>query len=202
MLKVGRLVWLVPFLGASPAQAHAPFPGLEGFYIGLLHPFSTPSQAAMMIGVAFAVGGFGVEKARWQLAAFLVTSFAGLFLGSASMDLEQVMFAVAFVACAFAALAAGKLAPAVIGLTAVSGFLIGSASIPDAGPARDRLFTMSGSMVGANVGLLYIFGLVNVVRERYTWPWVGIAFRVAAAWLGAIALLMLALGFAPGEAPQ
>ena len=55
-------------------------------------------------------------------------------------------------------------------------------------------------MVGANVGLLYVYGMILFVRERYTWEWVGIALRVAAAWLGAISLLMLALRFAPGDA--
>ncbi len=201
MIKARRIAWLLLILSASPAYAHAPVAGIEGFYIGLLHPFSTPSQAALMFGVALAVGGFGVEKARWQLGTFLVASFVGLFVGSAASDLDATMCAVAFAGCALAALFPGKIAPAAIALAAVGGFLIGSSSIPDDGPARDRLFTMSGSIIGANVGLLYLFGVINVIRERFTWAWVGVAFRVAAAWLGAIALLMLALGFVDTPPP-
>lgn len=201
MNTIRRLAWLPLGLAAGPAQAHAPIPGIEGFYVGLLHPFSTPAQAVLMLGVGLLIGGFDVAKARWNWGVFAGLVVVGLFAGSAALDLDAMMFAAAFAACAAAALLPGRLMPLAIALAATSGFLIGSVSIPDEGVMRDRVITMSGSVIGANVGLLYIFGTIYVVRKRYTWPWVGIALRVAAAWTGAIALLMFALGTVQTVAP-
>ena len=194
MHSVRRFGWLPLLAVAGPAQAHAPIAGIEGFYIGLLHPFSTPAQALVMVGLGLLVGGFAVKSVQWQLGTFLVCVFLGVFLGSADWDLDPMLFGLATAACAFAALLPGKLTPLAVAMAAVGGVLIGAVSIPDDGPTRDRIITMSGSVIGANLGLLYIFGIIHFVRERYTWPWVDIAFRVAAAWLGAIALLMLTLG--------
>lgn len=191
-----RLAPLFVVAVASPAYAHSPVPGIEGFYIGLLHPFSTPSQALLMIGLGLLAGGFDVGKARFLLGAFLISNLVALIVGLGIENIDASSFTVAFCACALAALFPGKPAYLALALVAIGGFLIGEASIPDDGPMRDRLFTMSGSMAGANIGLIYLFGIIHVARERYTWPWVAIAFRIAAAWLGAIALLMLALGVA------
>ncbi len=202
MKQLARFGWLPLAVGAGPACAHSPVPGIEGFYVGLLHPFSTPSQALLMFGLALLVSGFAVDKTRWNLAAFLIATFAGLFAGSATSDLDVPMFTVAFAAAGLFALATGKVLPLAVSLAAIGGFLVGEASIPDDGPVRDRVITMAGSIVGANLGLLYLFGIMHVIKERYTWPWVSIAFRVAAAWIGAIALLMLALGLAQDPPPQ
>lgn len=148
-----------------------------------------------MLGSALLVGAFVVKTARWLMMSFLLASLFGLFSGLNDPQLDQAMFALTVVTCALAALLPGRFALPAIALIGLGGVLIGKASIPDDGPMRDRLFTMSGSIAGANLGLLYLFGLNNIVRERYRQPWVGIALRIAAAWLGAIALLMLALGF-------
>ncbi|WP_223421424.1 hypothetical protein [Tateyamaria pelophila] len=201
MPKTWGLAGCLVVAGAGPVMAHSPVPGIEGFYVGLLHPFSTPSQAVLMIGLGLLVGAFDVVKVRWLLGSFLVASTAGLIAGFGTAEIDATMFAAAFVACAFAALLPGKTALAALGVVAFGGLLIGAASIPDDGPMRDRMFTMSGSLVGANVGLLYLFGINHWIRELYTWAWVPIAFRVAAAWVGAIALVMLALSFAE-IAPQ
>ncbi|MEM1050059.1 MAG: HupE/UreJ family protein [Pseudomonadota bacterium] len=202
MNGIRRLAWLPVAAAATPAHAHSPVPGIEGFYVGLLHPFSTPSQVLLMVGLGLVAGAFATERARWLLAGFLVASFAGLIFGPGILDLDPLLFAMAFATCALAALAPNKLAPLAITLLGIGGYLIGKASIPDDGPMRDRLFTMSGSIVGANLGLLYLYGFNTIVRERYTWDGVGIAFRVIAAWVGAIALLMLALGFVDVPAPH
>ena len=195
------VIWLLPALLAGPAQAHAPIPGIEGFYVGLLHPFSTPSQAVLMVGVGLVIGGFATGEIGWNWGSFAVAVLAGLFAGPAAPELDAMLFAAAFATCTTAALFPGRLKPIALVLIAMGGFLIGTASIPDAGEMRDRVITMSGSVVGANIGLLYIFGTIQVVRERYTWPWIGIAFRILAAWLGAISLLMLALETVQAGAP-
>ncbi len=201
-----RIFWwcfgLVFTLGAVPARAHSPMPGAEGFYIGLIHPFSTPSQALLMFGLGLLLGSFDTKKVRWLLGAFVLATFIGLFLGPGSNQLEAAMFALAFFACAWSALIPGKLLPIAVMLPVIGGLLIGMVSVPDPGPTTDRVITMTGSMLGANIGLLYIWGIIIVVKERYTWKWVEIAFRVVAAWLGAISLLMLALQFAASDVAQ
>lgn len=196
MNSLRRCAFLAVAIGATPVHAHSPVPGIEGFYTGLLHPFSTPAQALFLVGLSLLAGVLTAASARWLLGGFLIASLAGLFLGPHFDDVDPVLFAMASVAGAMAALAPGKLVPVTVILAAVGGYLIGEISIPDDGPTNDRVITMSGAIVGANVGLLYLFGVNNVIRERYTWGWVGIAFRVLAAWLGAVALLMFALGYA------
>jgi hypothetical protein len=191
--------WLVLAAGPTPALAHSPVPGIEGFYIGILHPFSTPAQALLMLGLGLAVGAFAPRRAGWAMGTFLAATLIGILIGLIPADLDTALFATAFLAAAAAALAPGRLLPVAVALALVGGVLIGLASVPDPGPTRDRVITMMGSFVGANLGLLYLFGFGMIVRERYTQPWVAIAFRVAAAWVGAISLLMLALRLAPGE---
>ena len=149
-----------------------------------------------MVGMALLAGAVAVDRVRWFLGTFLLASFAGLLLGPRISDIDTVLFAVAFLVCAQAALVPGKPVVLAVGLAAVGGYLIGEVSIPDDGPTRDRIVTMSGSIIGANLGLLYIFGIINFLREKFTWSWVPIAFRVAAAWVGAVSILMLALGLA------
>ncbi|MDX1742208.1 MAG: HupE/UreJ family protein [Ruegeria sp.] len=195
MKKLKTLLYLPLLVSvANPVSAHSPVPGMEGFYVGLLHPFSTPPQALLMLGLALVAGGFKPARVRWLLASFLVASLGGLMLAFGFEELDAIMFALAFVACSFAALCTGKLFPVAIAIVGAGAFLIGDASVPDQGPPQDRLFTMSGSMVGANMGMFYLVGILLLIRERFTKAWVGIAFRVAAAWIGAVSLLMLALG--------
>lgn len=202
MKTIRRLAWLPLAVGATPVHAHSPVPGIEGFYVGLLHPFSTPAQALLMVGLALLAGWVALDKVRWLLGVFLVASFAGLLLGPQIANLDPYLFAMAFASCALAALAPGKLVPLAVVFAGIGGYLIGEVSIPDEGPARDRIITMSGSIIGANLGLLYIVGVSHIIRERYTWAWVEIAFRVIAAWLGAVALLMFALGSVASPPPS
>lgn len=194
MIHFKWLLWLVLVFAAVPAYAHAPVPGVKGFYIGLVHPFSTPSQALVMIGLGLMAGSYAGEKIRWLLGAFLIVSMGGLVMGAAGMELETALYAIAVAACGLAALLPGGVVALSFVCVVAGALLVGSVSIPDEGPTADRLFTMSGSIVGANIGLLYLAGLTHFVRQRFTQAWVAIGFRVVAAWLGAIALLMLALG--------
>jgi hydrogenase/urease accessory protein HupE len=198
-----RAPWLVLAACACmsrPAHAHSPIPGIEGFYVGLLHPFSTPAQVLTMLGLGLFISGFRQRQAQMGVAAFLVATLASIVSGLWINDPDPVLFGSALAICALAALWPGTWAPVALALIAIGGFLIGQASIPDPGPLRDRIITVAGSFVGANVGLLYVWGGVTFLKERYARPALEIAPRVLAAWLGAIALVMLALGFASQDA--
>ena len=194
---LGCLVWLIM---SQPVHAHSPVPGIEGFYIGMLHPFSTPSQALVMLGLGLFVAGYHPDHNKLAFGTFLVATLAGLFAGAWLDEPDTALFMSAVAVCALASLWPRTFVPIVFGVIALCGVLIGQISIPDPGPARDRIITMAGSFVGANIGLLYIAGGVIFLKERYPQPWVEIAFRVVAAWLGAISLVMLALRFAPDGA--
>ncbi|AML53408.1 HupE/UreJ family protein [Falsihalocynthiibacter arcticus] len=174
-----------------PAYAHSPIPGIEGFYTGLIHPFSTPAQALLMLGLGLLVGGFPPLRARWPLCVFLPSMIVGMLVSNIIGQSDLEMFTTTFAACALAALA--------IAFTAIGGIWMGSISLADPGPLRDRIITTLGAFIGANLGLLYIFGISDFIRGKYTWPSVPIAFRIVSAWVGAISLLMLALLFAPEQ---
>lgn len=196
-LRKGGAAALAVALCAGPAMAHAPIPGIKGFYIGALHPFSTPPQALMMLGAGLLVAGHAVDRAKFFFAGFAITSLLGLFTGQPPAWLDTAMYAAAALVCALAALLPGRVLPGATLLTALCGLLIGMASVPDPGPARDMAFTMSGALFGANLGLLYIWGGTLFLKERIPQDWLAIGLRILAAWIGAIALLMLALAYAP-----
>ena len=198
-MKLAWWVGLVLSVRPGPAHAHSPVPGIDGFYTGIAHPFSTPEQAFLMLSLGLLVGSFNIHKVFWHLYAFFIATLIGMYLGIQSAQIDAVILATAFVACSWSALGPGKILPLAIVLVFIGGILIGMVSVPDPGPTRDRMVTMIGSFAGANIGLLYIGGMIQLLRERYTWGWVGIAFRIVAAWLGAISLIMLALKFAPSD---
>lgn len=152
-----------------------------------------------MLGLGLLVGSFNIDRVFRHLYAFFIATLIGMYLGVQSAQIDAVILATAFVACSLSALGPGKILPMAIVLVFLSGILIGMVSVPDPGPTRDRIVTMVGSLAGANIGLLYIGGMIQLLRERYTWGLVGIAFRIVAAWLGAISLVMLALKIAPSD---
>lgn len=196
-----RLLWPLPILAAQPAWAHSAFPGLEGLYVGLIHPFSTPPQALLLLGLGLLAGGYRPAQARWFLPVFLGASLVGLLAPANAPLLDESLLALVALVALLAALAPGRGALLTLILMGLGGGLIGAASVPDGGPALDRAITMLGSLVGANLGLLYLFGVSFVIRDRYAAAWVGIAFRIILAWIGALSLILLALRFAPPLPP-
>ncbi len=195
MLRLGAGGIALLFL-TSPAYAHSPIPGVLGFYHGLLHPFSTPSQALLMLGLGLLAGGFEKTFARWFLLAFFLSLIAGLIGPYAGLT-DVALYALAIVVSALAAVSHKRLFPLAVLCVAIGGYLIGTVSVPDGGLLRDRVIVMSGSFLGANLSLLYISGLIYLVNERVSWDWTPIAFRVAAAWIAAVSAIMLAMEFVP-----
>ncbi|WP_415184064.1 hypothetical protein [Phaeovulum sp.] len=194
-----RLGWIALAVWPFPGHAHSPIAGIEGFYTGLLHPFTTPPQALLMLGLGLMIAGVFPLRALWPLGVFTVAMVVGMTTTRFFGQLDMAMFAIAFVACSLSALATGRLLPAVVAVAAVGGVYMGVASLADPGPIRDRMITTLGAFVGANIGLFLISGIPTLIQERYTWNWVPVAFRIAGAWIGAVSLLMLALFFAEGQ---
>ena len=197
MKVFGRLGLLSLVAWPGAVQAHSPVPGIEGFYTGLLHPVSTPAQLFVLLGLGLLVSSYPLAAVRWLLTVFPFATLVGAWVSDGLMDVDTWLFALAFAACVWVALLPGRVISLALGFTCVGGVLIGIVSMPEPGPAQDRIITLAGSLVGANLGLLYLFGAAFYVRERFQQVWVGVALRIAAAWIGAVSIVMLALRFAP-----
>jgi hydrogenase/urease accessory protein HupE len=182
-------------IASGPAFAHSPIEGLEGFYTGILHPFSTAPQLLCVLALAFLLGMASRATVRVAFPAFAVAALAGLAggirFGASSQELPIAIVAV--LAATLAALVPGRPRAGVIAVAAVAGALIGVLSTPDPGPFRAVLFTGLGAVAGACLAVLYAgVGLV-LLLERFRAEWVRIGARVLAAWVAAVSLLMLAL---------
>ncbi|WP_428525565.1 hypothetical protein [Roseibium sp.] len=186
------------FVSTGTAQAHSPVPGIEGFYVGLLHPLSSPAQILLILGAGLLIGGYERARVRWLLAAFLGFSFTGLFWSGGDVS-DTLAYTVVIATSALAAASAIRLFPAAVICVAVAGLLLGAMSVPDGGLMWDRFVTMSGSLAGLNILMLYMSGCVVVLKERVHWVMLPVAFRIAAAWIAAVSSMMLAIQFAPAS---
>jgi hydrogenase/urease accessory protein HupE len=182
---------------AGPAAAHSPVPGIEGFYAGILHPFGTPDQLLAILAAGLMLGGFALPRTAPAFAALGLGLIGGALAGRLSGDPAPWLLGLAVLAACLAALVPGRARPLAVGLALVAGGLLGWASIPDPGPLRDRVITAAGALTGAMAAILYLAGAADALRRRVERPWMPIALRVGAAWIAAIAMLMLALRWAP-----
>lgn len=187
ILLCGALVTL-----PSAVVAHTPLPGLEGVYVGLMHPLSTPDQALVLVATALLLGTFALPSLPLAFGTLILGLVGGLLMGPQGTVNSQWLFAWASFAAAWAALFPGRGLVALGGLTAVSGFGLGWASVPDAGPSLDRIVTMTGSFLGAALAIFYLSGAVEFFLERVQAPWLKLGLRVVAAWVSAVAIMMFA----------
>lgn len=193
----GALALIIALL-PDPAAAHAPIPGWEGFYVGLLHPVTSPGQVAALIALGLVFGQRWPGRFGLAWAMLTVACLIGILLGQMGLPIETAdlgLLALAVVTGTLAAL--WPAAPLVLGVAAaaVAGILIGLASTPDPGALRATVITLAGSLVGAVLALLYAAGGFGWLHERATMAWARIGFRITAAWTAAIAALLLALRF-------
>ena len=195
----GALALIIALL-PDPAAAHAPIPGWEGFYVGLLHPVTSPAQVAALIALGLVFGQRWPGRFALAWAMFAVACLIGILLGQMGLPIETAdlgLLALAVVTGILATL--WPAAPLVLGVAAaaaaVAGVLIGLASTPDPGALRATVITLAGSLVGAVLALLYAAGGFGWLYERATMAWARIGFRITAAWTAAIAALLLALRF-------
>lgn len=188
-----RLVLIVLIAGwPSGALAHMPAPGMEGFYVGLLYPLSTPAQALLLLALGLMPGGFETDRIRAFLGGFLLGMVTGVLASSSHDAFFYWILGAAIAASGLAALTPGRQECAALALTTVGGFFLGAMS-RDAGPVQDQLTVILGTFLSANVALLLVSVNVDWLQEKVALNWVPIAVRVAAAWVAAISLLLLAL---------
>lgn len=173
------------------AAAHSPIPGIEGFYVGMLHPIASLPQllALVALSLLLGLGRPGAFAVGW--AAFALTCVVGVVLGQWRPDLVVGGPWLLGLAAATAALAAGApqgLRAAAPALAAAIGAGVGLASTPAPGPWTPTLITVSGSVVGACVALLYAGGVVGWLRGRFEGGPMRAGLRSAAALVAGLAV--------------
>ncbi len=136
------------------ALAHSPFPGIKGFYTGLLHPISTPEQVLALLALGMMLGLRWPGWFKVPFFAFASSTLLGIFLGQLGIAQgigESVLLLVAVVAATLSALYPPGLFALFVILPSIAGALIGFLSTPDPGSLTATTVSLFGSFVGANL---------------------------------------------------
>lgn len=169
---------------------------MEGFYVGLLHPLSTPPQLLALLAIGLMLGQrFPLDFKRcWTV--FAAFNLGGIVLGQLGIlegMVDAGLLTISLIAASLAALLPHGVMAACILLVGCGGLLLGVVSTPEPGPLQATVITLVGCFVGANLALLYASGGFGWLKERFAQPWARIGLRILAAWIAAISCLMLAL---------
>ncbi len=199
---------LVLSVSAGPAFAHTPSPGLKGFWAGVLHPLTSPAQIMLLLGVSLWAGQQSLDQIRRQLLIAAIACIVGFAVGLTKLagTGEEILFglnpspsplmvegaalSVAIIGALFAALLP-KVAGAVLALAAMlMGVVTGLLNVPDPGSAAALGVTIFGSFTCVLYIGFVVAGGIDYLRNKYGWPWLGIAVRTVSAWVAAISLLL------------
>ncbi|MEX5728173.1 hypothetical protein Ga0609869_001526 [Rhodovulum iodosum] len=196
-----RAAALALFLAAPRAEAHAFRSGSES-YAAFVEGASVPlNDPGILICLAATGLALGIWRAR-GLPAVWPALIVGLAAGLALAPLAPVWSGIAALGLGILAAVMGVTALpwprwALATLAASAGLLAGFASLQGHGWGELPLSVALGVFFGAHLALVVPAGLVEACRRRLVAPWVMIGWRVAASWLGAVALLLGALSLTP-----
>jgi hydrogenase/urease accessory protein HupE len=195
-------MWRVIFLllvtlWPETAWAHGSIPGMQGFYWGMLHPFTSGPQILALFALSLVL-----QQRQPNSQDMLIGFLAGCIAGAAAAalgitgldsDVPLTLFAVATGILTASAL---KLpVPALTVTGGIGGLLNGYVSWPDPGSASGMMPSALGAIVGSALIVIVVAGLIEIVRQKTGWAWLPIAVRVAGSWLAAISVLLGALLF-------
>ena len=169
---------------------------MSGFYVGLLHPLSMPSQLLALLALGVMLGLRWPEWLKIPWLVFAVSAFLGICLGQLgvmSAWAAPMLLMIAIVAAMLSALYPTGSYLLFVLLSCFGGLLLGLLSTPEPASLRATIISLLGSFVGVNIILLYVSGGVGWLRERFNQRWVAIGLRIAAAWIAAISVLMASL---------
>lgn len=187
-------------LAAGPASAHSTLPGLEGFYAGITLPVAEPALGIATGALALAAAQAGTERIPRHTAVFLCALLAGFGAAATGVLTPPVEMALLGMALVSALTTAAGLAGtvAVPLLAAATGALAGITALPDPGSGDGWTVTTAGGLIGPLLMFLVISGALDALRERIGGQVAAIGLRIFAAWIAAVALMMLALLLGPG----
>ncbi len=182
----------------SAAWAHSPVPGIEGFYVGMLHPLTVPGHILLLSVVGLLLGFRGMNVARPAFAAFAASLAIGALFGRSVPTAALTGWApLAAVLLTAPVLFFSRAQGVAIFVGAVGGLVVGLGSLPEPGPMRAVAITLAGSLAGAPFMMLCIAAVAESIRQRLRSSWTDTIACVAAAWVTAIATLLLAVELRP-----
>ena len=168
---------------------------MQGFYWGMLHPFTLGPQLLMLLALSFFIQqrlpeGEATFRALWLGC---IAGAAVAASGAAVLDVNLPLTIAASVTGVLVA-SALKLGASSLWLAgAAAGLLSGYVSWPDPGPLPDMLFSCLGAIIGSILIVILVGGGTELVSQKTGWPWFAIAVRVAGSWIAAISVLLGAL---------
>jgi hydrogenase/urease accessory protein HupE len=134
-----RALVLAGAFSPDVAFAHGrPIPGLEGFYLGMVHPLSTPPQLLALLALGLLLGQGWPQKFIIAWRAFALAAIGGLTLGVAGYGHslgERALLVIALAASSLAAIAPASVIVPVTMVAGAGGLFLGMVSTPDPRPA-------------------------------------------------------------------
>ena len=180
-------------LAPARAEAHSAIPGMSEWVSGVLHPLLTPLHLLVLLSVGLWTGQQSPLRLKYPLVVFGLCAGAGL-LGTLAARFPQVappyLLAASLGAGVLVALVVPLRMPAAALLFAYAGFITGLDSAADGATSSIAIAkTLFGSWLGLTVAFVNVAYYTSLCPPR---PWVQTAIRIAASWIVAISLLMLA----------
>jgi hydrogenase/urease accessory protein HupE len=179
------------------AWAHAPVPGVKGFYVGLLHPFSMAAELLVLLAFSLLVSQHrSIRENMWK--SFALGSIVGLGLATGSWITFDANLPLLVLTVCVGLSVAGALSlplPVALFASAAIGFLVGRVSLADPGPLAAVVFTTSGAFLGAHMLFFLVTAGLFKLKDKIYWPSMPVAFRVAGSWISAISILLAAVTF-------
>ena len=176
------------------AQAHMTAPGMGDFISGLLHPWMTPTHLIILLALGLWLGQRTPLRLALPLKVFVPVSALALALTTChwiAVVPPPILVAIAFIAAAVVALDARLPGYAMAVLLTAAALAIGLDSGVETGTPFTIFKTLLGTWVSLGIGLVNIGYYVSLATERKK-KWIDIGVRVAASWIVAISLMMLA----------
>jgi urease accessory protein len=165
------------------AGAHDALGDSGPFVNGLLHPLIVPAHILTLIAFGLWLGRQSNDAIRRAVIAFAVALIAGLIAGPLGAVPPAVPLGVALLGGGLAAWGVQASARVAAMIAVFVAALIGFDS------AEEDVASAIGIWAGAHLIVLNVIGL----SMRANAPWLIVATRIAGAWIGAIALMLLAL---------
>ncbi len=190
------LILVAMVVAATPVFAHQLIPGVTGLPGAALHTLTAADQVMALVAAGLLAGGRGwrgLGAAMAGLGAGFAAGFANLLYGPGITSAWLGALVVALVA-ALAAAFNLKPHPAVaFAFSAVIGAVVGITALP----AGEGWTAVATAGVGTLLGIAIIQFVPGLISALIRTGWPRVLIRVAASWIAASALMVLAFALAP-----
>lgn len=177
------------------AFAHVPLEGVDSFINGVLHPAIIPAHVLLILAVGLFVGQKGISSQHKTALSFIFAVIFGL-VGAWFAETGLPQYAVLGCSATISLLIVlnhNLNSLWMMLIAAIAGVVIGLDSPQALLEGRDKFASFFGTAVGVYFLTLYPAALADRFNEK---DWHKVALRVAASWVAASSLLVLALSYA------